>query len=527
MAKVNDVRDVIFDQTARSALLEGAKQVYEAVKSTYGPKGNNVILEKQFGDPILTRDGITVARDIYLEDKAQNQGAKLIIQASKKTNDRAGDGTSATVVLAYHILSEATKLVAGGYDAMELRNAITSSAAKVIQYIDTIKEEVNDKKLIEVATISCGDEALGNLIADTIIKVGANGGVTIEEHTNSTTERELVDGFYFDRGFANIGMATDFVTMKAEHTDIPILITKQKINTNAQILPILEKVAASPSRKIMIIGELGGEALATFVMNKGKGSIDGVTVGIPVFGDQETLFLEDVAVMTGARVIQEAEDTSGITAEDFGLANKIIVSESTTTILGGKGDAKAIKDRIKSIEDRLKIETNTMQRERLELRLAKLVGKIAVIRVGGSSDVAREELKFRVEDAVNATQNARKEGIVAGGGTTLLFASQIDGIDLVLQKAMKQCFTELLLNAGENAEYKTEEVLRAGYGFGYNIKSITKEPCQMFKAGVVDPALTIKQVVANASEVAGNMITAGCVITYTNQEHDQSLMDNN
>lgn len=508
-----DVRNIVYGQEARAKLLEGSRKVYEAVKSTYGVSGNNVIIEKGYGDPILTRDGVTVATDVFLEDKAENQGAKLVIQASKKTNDRAGDGTSATVVLAYHILSEATKLVAGGNDPMKLRKSILDSVSKVKDFIDSKSVIPTNKQLVDVAFTACGDKAIGQLIADTVVMVGINGGITIEEHTNITTEREMVDGFYFDRGYADINMCTDYVSRKAEHGDIPILISRKRINTNAQIVPLLEKISASPNRKIMIIGELGGEALATFVMNKARGAIDGVAVGIPMFGDMEALFMEDVAMMTGGRVIQEAEEMHDVTLDDLGLADKIVVTSNSTTIIGGDGKKSDVDKRIADIKESMETETNTLYQERLEMRLAKLEGKIAIIRVGSSSDVAREELKFRVEDAVNATQNARKEGIVPGGGTTLLFGSELE-IEPVLKRAMQKCFVELLSNAGENAEYKLEEVLRSGFGNGYNLRDIKDKPENMIKAGVIDPSLTLKQVVDNASDVSANMVTTGCVITY-------------
>lgn len=520
-----EARRILYGQDARNALLQGAKIVYEAVRSTYGASGGNVVIQKEWGDPVLTRDGVTVAKDVDIADKAQNQGAKLIKQASKKTNDRAGDGTSATVVLAYHILDEANRLVATGYNPMEIRKQILSSVEYVKNFIDSNTQPVTDKKLVEVATIACGDDQIGKLIADTVIQVGESGGVTIEEHMGISTEREMVEGFYFDRGFCDFRMITNFAALKAEHTDMPILITKKRINTNAQIVPLIEKTMQSTNRKIMIVGEISGEALETLIVNKQQGKIDALAVAIPNFGDMEHLFLEDVALMTGGRVIEEAENMDKVTLDDLGLAGKVISTENTTTILDGDGDLEQIELRIRSIKDRMKEETNTLYQERLEMRLAKLTGKIAVIRVGASSDVAREELKFRVEDAVNATQNARKEGIVAGGGTTLLFAAQNTPKDFsgILKKALPKCYDELLSNAGEDAGYRRELTLQAGYGHGYNLRNMTTEPIDLFKAGIIDPALTLKQVVENAAEVAGNIVTAGCVMVFEDKkEEDKS-----
>lgn len=512
-------RVLFFDQDARKELLAGAQVVYEAVKSTFGPSASNVVIEKSWGKPVLTRDGVTVARDVFLKDRAKNQGAKLIIEASEKTNDRAGDGTSATAVVAYHILAEATKQIAAGANPMELRASIMKSIDTVKYFVDDQTVQVDDKKLREVATVSCGDKAMGELIADTIIQIGENGKVHIEEHNDVDTKREMVEGFYYDRGYSDRFMITDFVREKCELSDVYILATNKQISTNAHILQFLNNFLKEGGRNLMIIGNVSGEALMTLGVNKQQGKFNVLVTPIPMFGDMEMLFLEDVAALTGGRAVGASESLDTLKFSDLGHAEKIVATNTTTTILGGEGAQEDVDARIAAIKAHQKEETNTLYQERLELRLSKLSGKIAILRVGASSDVAREELKFRVEDAVNATINARREGIVAGGGTTLLRASQLN-IDKVLAHALAQPFTQLMLNAGQKADYFSERVLTSETpNAGYNLrKKEGHEPVDMVEEGIIDPSLTIKQVVENAATVAANIITAGCVMIFDKDE---------
>jgi len=538
-------KKVFYDDDARKRVLDGAKILYNAVKSTMGPKGRNVVISKTYGPPTVTHDGVTVAKGLDIADVDDSTlgykvGAELIKQAASKMNDVAGDGTTTVTVLTYHILNEANKLIAAGHNPMQLRKGLEAAAHDVLSKLDDVREDIasNKKRIAEVATISAGDAEIGQLIANIMDKVGRDGVVTVEEGQGLALESEVVEGFTFDRGFVSSFMVTDPSRMEAAYTKPAIVITDKKISSVQEILPLLEKLAAAGKKDLVLIAEdLEGEALTTLVLNRLKGVFNAVAVKAPSFGDDRKGVLEDIAILTGATVISEETGQSFETAEldVVGSARKVIVAKDTTTIIEGSGTAASINARIKQLAATADAmgSDDDYQRKQLEKRRAALTGKVAVIKVGGATETEIEEKKFRVDDAVAAVKAALAEGIVPGGGVTLIYLAKIiDGYDAafpnvtgahILRGALEQPFRILLENAGLNADEWLPQV-RAQAGKGIDINNPTKLVV-MLDAGIIDPARVTKEAILNAVSIAGTSMTMGALVVEVPEKKESATPD--
>ena len=522
---------VFYDDDARERVLKGAEALYDAVKVTYGPKGNNVVIAKGYGGPIVTHDGVTVAEAVELpeeDDKTLGYkvGAELIKQAASKLNKSAGDGTTTVTVLTYNILKEANRLIAAGHNPQELRRGIEEAGKEVVAQLDTLSESIegNTERVAEVATISAGDAAIGKLIADVIAKVGKDGVVTVEAGQGLEMEAEVVEGFSLDRGWASPFFVTDAGRQEAVFEKPSIVITDKKISTAAELLPLIEKLAQAGKKDIVLIADdVDGEALSILVLNKLKGVLNTVVVKAPSFGDRRKDVMADIANLTGGQVISEDQ---GLTFENVGLevvgnARKVIVGKDETTIIEGAGHGDAISSRIKQILAQADNASSEYDKEQFEKRAAALSGKVAVIKVGGATETEIDEKKFRVDDAVAATKAALAEGIVAGGGVTLVNLSAgiaADGADSVsagrsiLKNALKQPFLQITGNAGLNSEALLAQVEGGKPGFGINVMQPEKGLIDVKKAGVIDPARVTKEAVQNAVSIASTAATMGALV---------------
>lgn len=523
-------KKVFYDDDARRRVLGGAKILYDAVKTTMGPKGRNVVISKSYGNPTVTHDGVTVAKGVDIADVDDETlgykvGAELIKQAANKMNDVAGDGTTSVTVITYHILSEANRLIAAGHNPMDLRKGIEEAGEFVLAELDKVREDIkeNKQKVSQVATISAGDAQIGELIADVIAKVGKEGVVTVEEGQGLNLESEVVEGFTFDRGFVSPYMVTDAARMEAVYDKPSIVITDKKIASVQDLLPLLEKLAQAGKKDLVLIAEdVEGEAMGTLILNKLKGVFNTVAIKAPAFGDRRKDILADIATLTGAVVISEDQ---GITFENaeidvVGSARKVIVTKDETTIIEGAGTAANLKARIEQINAHTKAATSEYDRENLEKRRAALQGKVAVIKVGGATETEIEEKKFRVDDAVAAAKAAMAEGIVPGGGVALVnIAAKMEPTDgvsskagwTIVRNALVQPFKHLMENAGFNPDEKLPQVMAAKAGYGFDVNNADKL-IDVKAAGIVDPARVTKEVVQNAVSIAGTSMTMGALV---------------
>ena len=528
-------KKIFYADQARDKVLSGAKQLYDAVKVTFGPKGQNVVIEKSYGTPTITHDGVTVAEAVDLGSSEENLGeqigAKLIKSAAQKLNKVAGDGTTTVTVLTYNILSEANKLIAAGVNPMELRKGIEKAGEEIVAKINQAAEKIegNDKKVAEVATISAGDKEIGELIASVISKIGKDGIVTVEAGQGLEMEQEIVEGFSYDKGYSSPFFVTDLNRQEAIFDKPLILLTDKKISASNEILPVLEKVAQSGHKDLVIIAEeVSGEALSLLVLNKLKGVFNSLVLKAPAFGDRRKEILEDIAVLTGATVISEDK---GMKLEDaeissLGSAKKIIATKDNSTIISGAGDHKAVKARIELIKSQANLATSDYDREQYEKRAAALLGKVAVIKVGGATETEIDEKKYRVDDAVAATKAALDEGIVTGGGVTLVnLANQLTGEDAgtkIVKNALKAPLLHILENAGLNAQALLAAVENAKPGQGINVMEPEKGLQDLKKAGVIDPARVTREAVQNAISIAATAITMGALIVELPEKADNS-----
>ncbi len=524
-------KKVFYDDDARARVLTGAKALYDAVKVTYGPKGRNVVIAKGYGGPTVTHDGVTVAESIDLPDDdeallGQKEGAELIKQAAKNLNKAAGDGTTTVTVLTYSVLKEAHRLIAAGHNPQELRKGIEEAGAEVVKQLDKLAESIEGKsdRVAEVATISAGDESIGKLIANVIQKVGKDGVVTVEAGQGLEMEAEVVEGFSLDRGFVSTFFVTDVNRQEAAYEKPAILITDKKISSVQEFLPILEKLAQAGKKDVVLIAdEVEGEALSILVLNKLKGVFNTVAIKAPAFGDRRKEILEDLAILTGATVISEDRDMTfeNVDLSVLGTARKVIVTKDESTIIEGAGKLSDVKARIKQIHTQADNASSEYDKEQLEKRAAALSGKVAVIKVGGATETEIDEKKFRVDDAVAATKAALAEGIVAGGGVTLVnlaTAIKADGADSVsagrqiLKNALKQPFLQITANAGLNSEALLAQVEASKPGFGVNVMKPSAGLVDVKKAGVIDPARVTKEAVQNAVSIASTAATMGALV---------------
>ncbi|MGG2067493.1 MULTISPECIES: chaperonin GroEL [unclassified Bacillus (in: firmicutes)] len=516
-------KDIKFSEEARRSMLRGVDTLANAVKVTLGPKGRNVVLEKKFGSPLITNDGVTIAKEIELEDAFENMGAKLVAEVASKTNDVAGDGTTTATVLAQAMIREGLKNVTAGANPMGLRKGIEKAVVAAVEELKTISKPIEGKSSIaQVAAISAADEEVGQLIAEAMERVGNDGVITLEESKGFTTELDVVEGMQFDRGYASPYMITDSDKMEAVLDNPFILITDKKVSSIQEILPVLEQVVQQGKPLLIISEDVEGEALATLVVNKLRGTFNVVAVKAPGFGDRRKAMLEDIAILTGGEVITEelGRDLKSATIASLGRASKVVVTKENTTIVEGVGNTEQIEARIGQIRAQLEETTSEFDREKLQERLAKLAGGVAVIKVGAATETELKERKLRIEDALNSTRAAVEEGIVAGGGTALMnvyakvagLAAEGDeatGINIVL-RALEEPVRQIAINAGLEGSVVVERLKGEKVGVGFN--AATGEWVNMLESGIVDPTKVTRSALQNAASVAAMFLTTEAVV---------------
>lgn len=523
-------KQILFGEEARRALGKGVDSLANAVKVTLGPKGKNVVLDKKFGAPTITNDGVSIAREIELEDPFENMGAQLVKEVATKTNDVAGDGTTTATLLAQAMIREGMRNVAAGANPMIIKKGIESAVKTLVEEVKAKAHKVEGRDAIaQVATISSSDSEMGNLIADAMEKVGKDGVITVEESKGMATNLSVVEGMQFDRGYISPYMVTDTDKMEAVMDDPYILITDRKISAISDVLPILEKVVKQ-GKEIVIIGEdLDGEALATIVVNKLRGTFKALAVKAPGFGDRRKAMLEDIAILTGGQVITEelGRKLDTVEIEDLGRARQVRSSKEETTIVDGAGDKAAITARCEQIKKQIAETTSDFDKEKLQERLAKLSGGVAVIEIGAATEVELKDKKLRIEDALNATRAAVEEGIVAGGGTTFIdilpaldkievTGDEKTGVDIV-KRAIEEPVRQIADNAGLEGSVVVENVKKAGTGKGFN--ALTGEYLDMVEAGIVDPAKVTRSALQNAASISAMVLTTETLVADKPEEH--------
>lgn len=516
-------KQILFDEEARRALGKGVDALANAVKVTLGPKGRNVVLDKKFGAPTITNDGVTIARDIELEDPFENMGAQLVREVATKTNDIAGDGTTTATLLAQAMIHEGMRNVAAGANPMVLKKGIETAVKTLVEEIKSVSKSVNSKsEIAQVATISSADEEIGHYIADAMEKVGKEGVITVEESKGMETSLSVVEGMQFDRGYISPYMVTDTDKMEAVMDNPYILITDKKISSINEILPILEQVVKMGKELVIIAEDLDGEALATIVVNKLRGTFKALAVKAPGFGDRRKAMLEDIAILTGGQVISEevGRKLDSVTIEDLGRARQVHSSKENTTIVDGMGDKDAIASRVEMIKKQIADTTSDFDKEKLQERLAKLSGGVAVIEIGAATEVEMKDKKYRVEDALNATRAAVEEGIVAGGGTTFIdILPALDKLEAegdvktginIVRRAIEEPVRQIANNAGQEGSVVVAEVKKAGIGVGYD--AAKDEYVNMIEAGIVDPAKVTRSALQNAASIAAMVLTTETLV---------------
>ena len=516
-------KEILFNEEARRALGRGVDQLANAVKVTLGPKGRNVVLDKKFGSPTITNDGVTIARDIELPDPFENMGAQLVKEVATKTNDVAGDGTTTATVLAQAMIQEGMRNVAAGANPMILKKGIETAVKTLVEEIKKRSIKVSGKsEIAQVASVSAADEEIGGLIAEAMEKVGNDGVITVEESKGLQTALNVVEGMQFDRGYISPYMVTDPDRMEAVMDNPYILITDRKISAIADMLPTLEKVVKVGKELLIIAEDVEGEALATLVVNRLRGTFKAVAVKAPGFGDRRKAMLEDIAILTGGTVITEdmGRKLDSVELEDLGTARQVRITKDETTIIDGVGDKDVIAKRVSQIRAQVEETTSEFDREKLQERLAKLSGGVAVIEVGAATEVEMKDKKLRIEDALNATRAAVEEGIVAGGGTTFIdiipalntleaTGDVQTGINLV-KRAVEEPLRQIAYNAGLEGSVVVEKVKNTDSGIGFN--ALTEEYIDMVKAGIVDPAKVTRSALQNAASIASLVLTTETIV---------------
>ena len=519
-------KQIIYGEEARKAIERGVNQLADTVKITLGPKGRNVVLGKKFGSPLITNDGVTIAKEIELEDAFENMGAQLIREVSTKTNDVAGDGTTSATLLAQSMIREGLKNLAAGANPMVMRRGIQKATEAAVAEIRANSQPVSGSQdIARVGTISSGDELIGRLIAEAMEKVSQNGVITVEESKTAETYSEVVEGMQFDRGYITPYMATDNEKMEAVIDDAYILITDKKISNIQEILPLLEQIVQAGKKLLIIAEDVEGEALATIILNKLRGTFTCVCVKAPGFGDRRKEMLQDIAILTGGQVISEelGYDLKSATIDMLGRARQVKVNKENTVIVDGAGDKEAIKARVAQIRSQIAVTTSDYDKEKLQERLAKLAGGVAVIKVGAATEIEMKEKKLRIEDALAATKAAVEEGIVAGGGTALIDAipavkEYVDSAEgdektgaAIVLKALEEPVRQIAANAGIEGSVIVEQLKKDGkVGYGYN--ALTGEFQDMIEAGIVDPTKVTRSALQNASSVAATILTTESLV---------------
>ena len=517
-------KQILFNETARKKLKIGADKLADAVKVTLGPKGRNVVLDKGFGSPTITNDGVTIAKEIELEDKIENLGAEIVKEVAEKTNDVAGDGTTTAVVLAQTVISEGLKNVAAGANPLALKKGIEKGVEKVLEALKNASKKITTKEeMAQVAIISAEDEEIGNLIAEVMTEIGKDGVITVEESKTFGIQKEIVKGLQFDRGYVSPYMITDAERMEAIFEDPYILVTDRKISSLQEILPVLEKVAQTGRKELVIIAdEVEGDALATLVINKLRGIFNTLAIKAPGFGDRRKETLQDIAAVTGAEVISEEVGLKleNIELKQFGQARKVVATKENTTIVEGKGEKEKIDARIKQIKKELASSDSDFDKEKLQERLAKLVGGVAVLKVGAATEVEQKAKQHKTEDALSATKAAVEEGIVTGGGVALLRAipaldelnlegDELTGIN-ILKRALESPIRQIAQNAGVDGSVVVQKVKEGKEGFGLNARTMEYE--DLMHSGIVDPTKVVRSALQNAASAASMFLTTECVV---------------
>lgn len=525
-----EVKDIYLEDGAYEAILRGATKAFKTVSMTYGPAGRNVMLGLPFGDPTVTRDGVTVMKRIILRKKEEDDAAQVLKQASEKTNRSAGDGTTATVVLAYHLLAGGHRLIAAGDNGMAVKKQIAADSLRVIEFLKKHSEAGKDR-IKEVATVSAGDSGIGALIADTLAEVGTEGGVSIREQNYPTLNVEKVNGYYFDRGFFALNQ-------QVEYAKPWIFVTQKQLVNNDDIIPILGAVIDSTNKNLVIIGDVrnNSDALNTLILNVLQGKLNAVVVPPPAFNDDAKLYMEDISLYVGSLFLASGQSTDeAVTTvqtpdgrivfqpkkEYFGTADRVQVSQDRATIFGGAGDAEAITDRAAQIRDNIEKETSSHRKDQLEQRYARLTGKVAIVNVGSSTPAEMEELRYRVEDAIEATKSAMEEGVLPGGGTMYVRAAHDLELSPLFRQALLATFNTLMENAGESGQYRSEQIAHSKPGWGFNLRDMSDKPVNLKEAGIFDATRAITQTVENAVSAAGTLLTLGAIIEPVEQEKDK------
>jgi chaperonin GroEL len=530
-------KQILYNEKARSAIKRGVDQLANAVRVTLGPQGRNVVLDKGFGSPTITKDGVTVAKEIELEDKFENLGAELVKEVASKTNDVAGDGTTTATILAQEMAGEGLKYVTAGVNPVELKKGIDNKVEQIVQNLKKMSKTISAKEEIaQVASISANDPEIGQIIAEAMEAVGKEGVITVEESQSFGLEKEVVEGMQFDKGYVSPYMITNPEKMEAEFEEPYILITDKKISSIQEILPLLEKMAQSGKKDLVIIAdEVEGDALATLVVNKLRGTFNALAVKAPGFGDRRKAMLEDIAILTGGKVISEEVGLKleNTTLTDLGQARKVLATKENTTIIEGKGNEKKIKERIAQIKKEYEMSDSEFDKEKLQERLAKLAGGVAVIKVGAATETEMKEKKHRVEDALAATKAAVEEGIVPGGGVALAVASDVfrqifepqrtkEQVDArtageqIVEKAILAPIKQIAENAGKDGSVVLYEIIKRqqeekNFNLGYNAATGVFE--DMMKAGIVDPTKVVRSALQNAASAASMFLTTEAVVT--------------
>jgi chaperonin GroEL len=517
-------KEIVYTNAARNLILSGVNALANAVKVTLGPKGRNVVIERSYGSPTITKDGVTVAKEIELENKFENMGAQMVKEVASKTSDVAGDGTTTATVLAQAIYREGSKLVAAGHNPMEIKRGIDKGVEAIVDSLKKSAKQTKDpKEITQVGTISAnGDETVGKLLAEAMEKVGKEGVITVEEAKTAETTLEVVEGMQFDRGYLSPYFVTDPERMEVVCEDVYILLSERKISGMKDLLPVLEAIAKQQKPLVIIADDLEGEALATLVVNKLRGTLQCAASKAPGFGDRRKEMLRDIAVLTGGQVIAEelGLKLENVTLADLGRAKRVVIDKDTTTIVGGEGKKDLIKGRVAEIRTQIENTTSDYDREKLEERLAKLAGGVAIVKVGAATETEMKEKKARVEDALHATRAAVQEGIVAGGGVAFIRAQKaLDKLDVnddqkagvaIIRRAIEEPLRQIAENAGEEGSIVVNRVREGKGTFGYN--AATGEYGDLMEQGVIDPVKVVRTALQNAASVAGLMLTTEALV---------------
>jgi chaperonin GroEL len=527
-------KEIVYTENARNLILAGVNALADAVKVTLGPKGRNVVIEKSYGSPTVTKDGVTVAKEIELENRFENMGAQMVREVASKTSDVAGDGTTTATVLAQAIYREGSKLVAAGHNPMEIKRGVDKAVEVIVAQLKTMAKQTKDpKEIAQVGTISAnGDKEIGEKLAQAMEKVGKEGVITVEESKTAETILEVVEGMQFDRGYLSPYFVTDPERMEAVLDDAYILISEKKISNMKDLLPVLEAIARQQKPLLIISEDIEGEALATLVVNKLRGTLHCAACKAPGFGDRRKEMLKDIAILTGGQVIAEelGLKLENVTISDLGRAKRVTLDKDNTTVIDGAGDKDKLKGRIAEIRAQVENTTSDYDREKLQERLAKLVGGVAVIKVGAATETEMKEKKARVEDALHATRAAIEEGIVAGGGVALIRAqSALDGLKLsdeqrfgvqIIRRAIEEPLRQIVGNAGLEGSIVVNKVKEGKDDFGYN--AATDQYGNLIAQGVIDPVKVVRTALQNAASVASLMLTTECLVAERPKDESKS-----